>query len=183
MPANPLIAIVGPSGAGKTTLLHALNANGDFAEGLEEHAGRPFQALFKQEPRYALANQLDYLLLRAEQEQRLRGGTRPGLIDGGLDLDFHGFTRLFRARGWLSEAEFDLCARFYQLARGWLPTPERVIALHASPEALRARLRGRARINIASEADTEMLAAYLEEWLASLPPRTVLRLEVTDERP
>ena len=62
---------------------------------------RPFQALFKQDARYALANQLDYLLFRAEQEKELSASHKIGLVDGGLDLDFHGFTRLFHARGLL----------------------------------------------------------------------------------
>src|SRR5687768_7293797 len=99
---SPLLVIVGPSGAGKTTLANALAKHGSFDLALEQHGERPFQALFKQDPKYALANQLDYLLYRAEQEQALRGGNRPALMDGGLDLDFHGFTRLFYARGWLN---------------------------------------------------------------------------------
>lgn len=178
-----LIAITGPSGAGKTTLLNALASHGDFATGHEEHITRPFQALFKSDPRYALPNQLDYLLARAEQEKRLREGPLPGLIDGGLDQDFHGFTRLFHARGWLRDADLDLCRRFHQFARSLLPPPERVIVLRAAPEAIRARLGGRDRINIASEADAELLAVFLDEWLNSLKPERVLRLDVTHEDP
>lgn len=177
----PLIVIVGPSGAGKTSLLNALKGRGGFASALEEHETRPFQALFKQDPLFALPNQLDYLLTRATQEQRLRMGTLPGLMDGGLDLDFHGFTRLFHARGWLSSAEFDLCRRFYGFIRSLLPPPERVIALHAAPQIIQARLAGRGRINIASGADADQLEAFMSEWLSSLNPANVLHLDVTSE--
>ena len=84
-----LIVIVVPSGVGKTTLAQALCAKHDFAIAYEQHNERPFQALFKQDAKYALANQLDYLLFRAEQERELRQSDKPALMDGGLDLDVH----------------------------------------------------------------------------------------------
>lgn len=176
-----LVVIVGPSGAGKTSLLRSLEARGGFAVAVEEHAARPYQALFKQDHRFALPNQLDYLLLRAHQEQSLRSGTLPGLMDGGLDQDFHGFTRLFHFHGWLDDADFDLCSRYYQFIRSLLPPPERVIALHAAPEAIRLRLAQRDRINIASDADADRLDAYIKEWLASRDPADTLHLDVSHE--
>ena len=106
-----LITVVGPSGVGKTALVHALAKTGRFATAFEQHAERPFQALFKQDSRYGLANQFDYFLLRVEQEKILRAVPQIGLIDGGLDLDYHGFTRLFHRRGLLTDPEFDLCRR------------------------------------------------------------------------
>jgi len=96
---NKLIAVVGASGVGKTALVQALSSVYPFATAYEQHAERPFQALFKNDSHYALANQIDYFLLRAEQEKLLRrASARIGLIDGGLDLDFHGFTRLTSTR-------------------------------------------------------------------------------------
>ena len=41
-----LITIIGPSGIGKTALVHARAQAGDFATAFEQHAERPFQALF-----------------------------------------------------------------------------------------------------------------------------------------
>jgi deoxyadenosine/deoxycytidine kinase len=174
-----LIALVGTSGVGKTSLVRALRAVHPFSVGLEQHAERPFQALFKTDARFALANQVDYLLLRAEQERDLRRIAETGLVDGGLDLDFHGFTRLFRARNYLGEAEFDLCRRLYQTIRASQPLPDLVIALKADADVIQRRLTGRDRINIASAEDTSLLDSFLDEWLASLAPERILRLDVS----
>ena len=184
-----LIAIVGASGVGKTTLMRALNNADDFAAAYERHDERPFQSLFagsapgtdKQDTRYALANQLDYLLLRAEQEKSLRASPHIALTDGGLDLDFHGFTRLFHARGFLNYAEFDLCRRFYSLTRELLPPPDLVIALSAPEETVRQRLASRNRINIASVEDTALFNFFVDEWLTTIPAPRILRLDVTNE--
>src|SRR5258706_2768897 len=178
---NKLIVIVGPSGAGKTTLANALVKRGDFDLALEQHNERPFQTLFKQDQKYALSNQLDYLLYRAEQERVLREGNKPALMDGGLDLDFHGFTRLFHARGWLTDAEFDLCKRFYSLARNLLPLPDLIIALSASPQTITERLASRDRVNIATNDDTDMLTQFIDEWLEIQPDEKALKVDTSNE--
>ncbi len=178
---SPLLVIIGPSGAGKTTLANILAKRGEFSLALEQHTERPFQVLFKQDPKYALANQLDYLLYRAEQEHALREGNKPALMDGGLDLDFHGFTRLFHARGLLNDAEFDLCQRFYSLTRSLLPLPDLVIFLNASAQTIGERLAARDRINIASSDDTELMTQFIEEWITSLPEEKVLKLDTSHE--
>lgn len=180
---NKLVVVVGASGVGKTTLARALSKKHDFALAYEQHDERPFQVLFKQDAKYALANQMDYLIHRADEERQLRSSNVPALMDGGLDLDFHGFTRLFHARGLLNDAEFDLCRRFYSLTRNLLPPPDLVIALGADAQTIRERLASRSRINIASSEDAELLEGYVNEWLESIPERAILKLNVSDENP
>ena len=176
-----LIAVVGASGVGKTALVRALERTGRFAVAYEGHAERPFQALFKQDSRYALANQIDYLLLRAEQENKLRASPQIGLIDGGLDLDFHGFTRVFHRRGLLTDAEFDLCQRFYIFMREIFPRPDLIVRLNADEMTVASRLSARERINIARAEDTVLFNFFLDEWLAGAPSDQVLELDVSNE--
>ena len=178
---NRLISVVGPSGVGKTTLVRALAHTGSFATALEQHAERPFQALFKQDQRYGLANQIDYFLFRAEQEKELRAASKIGLIDGGLDLDFHCFTRLFLSRNLLSEPEHDLCHRLYNFIRAALPRPELIIRLLADNGTVAARLSTRDRINIARAEDTALFNSFLEAWLAAVPSEQVLNVDVSHE--
>lgn len=175
-----IILIVGTTGVGKTSLVRALAQKVNFKLCLEQHIDRPFQALFKYNPQYSLANQIDYLLLRAEQEHALRLSPDVGLVDGGLDLDFHGFTRLFHFRGMLSDAEFDLCKRLYEFCRSQLPMPELIIRLMASPDIIRERLSKRNRINIANIDDASLLDSFLDQWLITIPSEKIISLEVSE---
>ena len=185
---SKLIAIVGASGVGKTALVSALaNARVGWSGGeafetaYEQHTERPFQSLFKSDARYALANQIDYFLLRAEQEKRLRAAPRLGLIDGGLDLDFYGFTRLFHKRGLLTDPEFDLCRRVYEFIRQSLPRPELIIRLGADESTVANRLSMRERINIANAEDIALFDLFLDQWLTSIPSDQKLELDVSQE--
>jgi deoxyadenosine/deoxycytidine kinase len=178
---SKLIAIVGASGVGKTALVSALAKAHEFATAYEQHTERPFQSLFKDDARYALANQIDYLLLRAEQEKKLRVSPQMGLIDGGLDLDFYGFTRLFHKRCLLTDPEFDLCRRLYEFIREHLPLPELIIHLRADESIVANRLSARDRINIATAEDTALFNSFLDQWLDSIPSDQKLELDVSNE--
>ena len=176
---NKLISVVGASGVGKTTFVNALAKTGNFATAFEQHDERPFQSLFKQDTKYALANQMDYLLLRAEQEKQLRAADKTGLMDGGLDLDFHGFTRLFLQRGLLTDPEFDLCLRLYSLLRDLLPPPDLIVVLTAPQQTIEGRLAARRRINIASAKDAETMDGFIREWPESISGEKSLPIDAS----
>lgn len=178
-----LITVIGPSGAGKTALVRALAKAHGFAIALEQHDERPFQKLFKQDARYSLANQVDYFLLRAEQERALRAAPQMGLIDGGLDLDYHGFTRLFHHRGLLTYPELNLCRRLYETLRSLMPLPELLVRLRADRGTVAGRLSARERINIASADDFELSETFIDEWVATLDPVRVVEVDVSENDP
>jgi deoxyadenosine/deoxycytidine kinase len=179
-----VIVIAGNSGVGKTTLADALCRLRPFVTGLEQHAERPFQALMAADPpRYALANQVDYLLLRAEQERAIRGAATDGLIDGGLDLDFHGFTRLFHVKGYLSAAEFALLARLYADLRAFLGPPDLILYLNAPLPVVEARYARRGRpLEIAQRDDLAHMDQFVAEWITGVTGSPVISIDAaTDE--
>ena len=179
-----LIVVVGNSGIGKTTLTGALCAAGDFATGLEEHTARPFQALFKNDTRFALANQIDYLLLRAEQERLIRADAKTGLQDGGLEMDFFVFTRLFHRKGLLSTQEYRLCERLFSQIRSAQPAPDGILWLRAPLEVVVERFTRRGRLlEIATRDDLQATEALLEDWLERIDPDRILRIDAAKEDP
>jgi len=164
-----LAAVVGNTGVGKTTLVEAICRHADYVCATEDHEGRPFQDLFTQDhQRYALANQLDYMLRRADQEIQIRKGYLPGIQDGGLDQDFNIFTRLFQQKGYLTGDEFNLCQRQYDLIRSFLPAPDLIVWLQASPDVIADRFQQRSRrLSIAQTGDIEAIEDLLSSWLKS----------------
>jgi len=181
-----LITIVGNNASGKTTLTQALCREAGFTAYLESHADRPYQPQFSQDVRrYALPNQIDYLLRRAEQESQIRAGAAVGVQDGGLDQDYHLYCRLFHHKGFLDDQEFDLCRRTYQALRRGLPAPDLIVWLRAPLDLLRQRLQARARMidlnQIVTLNDLPLLESYLEEWLGRVDPDHLLIVKIDAE--
>jgi deoxyadenosine/deoxycytidine kinase len=178
-----LIVIVGNSGVGKTTFTRELCRAGSFATGLEQHIERPFQALFSQDlHRFALANQIDYLLLRAEQELAIRQGAITGVLDGGLDQDFFVFTRLFSNRGYLTGDEFRLCESLYRFFRKVLPLPDLIIRLVAPLEVVAERYARRSRgLEIAKIDDLLELEKLLDDWLSAVTECPILTVDASPD--
>lgn len=179
-----LVAVIGNSGVGKTTLARRLCEIGGYTAYLETHVERPFQALFQQDlERYALPNQLDYLLYRAEQESELRRMEGVGVVDGGLELDFHLFTKLFYRRGYLDAAGYTLCERFYNFARQHLPPPDLLVSLHAPLDELLRRKQARSRELdvVTAQEDLAQMEDLLAAYLASLPAERLIKVDAVQE--
>jgi len=180
-----LIIVVGNTGVGKTTLTRQLCQQGGFVGGLEQQGERPFQQRFAEDlTHYALPNQVDYLLLRAEQEQAIRQQGGIGIQDGGLETDFWLFTQRFYQKGYLDEAGYQLCARLYTFCRQQLPPPDLIIHLMAPLEVIAARYAQRNRaLEIAQLDDLAALDALLATWLTQMSGIPILTVDAAQEEP
>ena len=178
-----LAAVVGNTGVGKTTLVEAICNQSDYVCATEDHEGRPFQERFAQDyERFALANQVDFLLRRANQEVIIRRGKKPGILDGGLDQDFHVFSKLFFQKGFLSADEFDLIERLYRFIRSFLEPPDLVIWLKAEPQVIADRFLARnRRLNIAQTEDIEAIDILLDTWLVNQNPEQLIVIDCGEE--
>ncbi len=164
---STLIAVIGNCGSGKTALTKKLSEHYGLVSLLEQHVERPFQARFQSELKtFALANQIDYLLFRAEQELSLRETDKAGIVDGGLDQDFYIFTRLFPRKGFLDDREYALCERLYRTLRRTLPPPDLLIRLTAPLDVLVQRRASRTRaLDIVTDADLPTIDELTDTWL------------------
>ncbi len=123
-----IVAVVGNLGAGKTTFTRLICERSTFTPDWEKPGERPFHLAFgKDVPRWALVNQLDFLLFRGEQEGLAKKSNGIAVFDGGFDQDFHVYTRYIAKKGYLNPQEFEVCASFYQFVRVYLPPPDLVI--------------------------------------------------------
>jgi deoxyadenosine/deoxycytidine kinase len=164
-----LITVAGNLGAGKTTLTKLICDKGSFTPYWEKPEEHPFQKDFMDDlRRWALTNQMDFLLSRCEQELLIRRDNQIAVMDGGFDQDFHVFTKNLYSKGFLITEEFRICERFYHLIRSFLSPPDIIIRIIIDTPTLLQRRLKRVRktvdllFNPQEFADLELL---LDGWL------------------
>jgi len=176
-----IISIIGNVGVGKTTAAKALAAALGFQFFAESHDDRPFQHIAKIEPRFIFHNQVNYFLERVKQEELARASSVPGVFDGGLDIDFHIFTKLFLYKNIITQLEYNQLSDLYQFFRRHLPYPDTIIYLTANQEQIKQRYLARTRINLAVLADIPLIQQLLEDYINTIPTYNILYYDTNEE--
>ena len=131
------IVVEGPIRVGKSTLAKVL-AEQMHARRIFDCEDNPFLAEFYDEkPGAAFRAQMYFLY---DRHRRLMEA-HPEDVRGSVVSNFLFEKDKIFAYINLSDAELDLYNRYYQMFRAEVPTPELVIYLQASPEALKQRIR------------------------------------------
>lgn len=146
MSENPFpfrhVAVEGPIGVGKTSLVERLAARFSGVKVLEDVTNPFLEPFYRGVPGAAFQAQVFFLLSRYQQQVELQQQelfTQLVVADYTMAKD-----RIF-ARLNLSDAEFALYDRLYNLLVPALPKPDLVVYLEASVEVCLERIRKRGR--------------------------------------
>ncbi len=146
---NPLpynfIAVEGNIGVGKTTFCRLLERDLGARLILEQFADNPFLAYFYEQPeRYAFPVELFFMTERHKQLQEQVAQTR--LFDRLVVADYLFVKTALFARNNLSEEEYRLFQRLFEVLNASFPDPDLVVYLHRPVGELIEQIRRRGRI-------------------------------------
>jgi deoxyguanosine kinase len=170
------IAVEGPIRAGKSSLAQVL-AETLQARRLVEPDNNPFlDRFYEGQPGMAFPAQMWFLHERYEQLRDLHDFGTPLVADYLFEKD-----KIFAYIN-LSDAELELYNRYYQMFRADLPTPELVVYLQASPEALKQRIRrkGIPGERAISDKYVEQVAAAYEHFFFHYSASDLLVVNTSD---
>lgn len=180
------IVVIGNLGTGKSTLTRLIARQTAYVPYWEYPERRPFQQRFSEDlSRWALANQLDFLVHRADQEAAIKQSRTIAIQDSGVDQDFNVFTRYLYFKGHLDQASYDLCRDTYLLLRKVIHPPDLFIKVNAPISAIVSRRAIRARETddkINPVEDLSMLEDFLDEWM-EINTVPVIQVEASDGDP
>jgi deoxyguanosine kinase len=177
------VAIEGNIGAGKTTLSKMLAQKFGANLVLEEFADNPFLPGFYDNPeKFALPVEMFFL---AERFKQLSKGPHSADLFAPFTVsDYFIYKSLIFAEQNLSELEFDLYKRIFEIMVGQLPKPDILIYLYLSPEKLKKNIlkRGRAyEKNISFDYLNKIQQGYLNFFAGDKPfPILIVETESLD---
>jgi deoxyguanosine kinase len=138
------ITIEGNIGAGKTTLTHLLSRHLNARLVLEEFADNPFLQKFYENPaQYAFPLELFFM---AERYKQLKDLLHARDLFSSLTISDYLFTKcLLFAKVTLSEEEFRLYQKLFDIIQPQLSPPDLLVYLHAPVSKLQENIRKRNR--------------------------------------
>ena len=178
LPSASYVVFSGNIGTGKTTLAHLVAQRYGLVSAPETVERLSFvNDFFADMPGWAFRHQLDFLLLKAEQERWISKIKTGVCQDRSFDECFNVFASQFYADGWISPREWLLLERLRSLITEDARTPDLIVFLSAPLEVLLERIVRRGRkyeLDILPEWLRRLDILY-EKWL---PKQTVPVLHI-----
>ncbi len=175
------IAIEGNIGAGKTTLSERLSKDLNRRLILEQFSDNPFLPYFYEQPeRYAFPVELFFMTERHKQLQTELAQTQ--LFGQEVIADYFFVKTLLFAKNNLSDEEYRLFTRLYQVLNASFPPPELLVYLHRPVEALQANIKKRGRAyeqQISNDYLLEIQQAYFD-YFRHPSPTPILVIDLAD---
>ncbi len=175
------IAIEGNIGAGKTTLTTRIAEDFNAKTVLERFADNPFLPKFySDQSRYAFPLEMSFL---ADRYQQIADDLAQfDLFKDFLIADYHIFKSLIFAHITLSEDEYRLYRKLFEIIYREMPRPDLYVYLYQNTERLLSNIRKRGR-----DYEQEIPAEYLEkinrgylDYIKSQPELNVLVIDVSE---
>lgn len=175
------IAIEGNIGAGKTTLTSRIAEDFNAKTVLERFADNPFLPKFySDQSRYAFPLEMSFL---ADRYQQIADDLAQfDLFKDFVIADYHIFKSLIFAHITLSEDEYRLYRKLFEIIYREMPRPDLYVYLYQNTERLLSNIRKRGR-----DYEQEIPAEYLEkinrgylDYIKSQPELNVLVIDVSE---
>lgn len=175
------IAIEGNIGAGKTTLAHKIADDFNAKKILERFADNPFLPKFyKDQARYAFPLEMSFL---ADRYQQISDDlAQLDLFKDFIVADYHIFKSLIFAKVTVTEDEFRLYRKLFEIIYKEIPKPDLYIYLYQNTERLLQNIKKRGR-----SYEQEIPSEYLEkinqgyfDFIKTHPDLNILVLDVSD---
>ena len=175
------IAIEGNIGAGKTTLAHKIAEDFNAKKILERFADNPFLPKFyKDQARYAFPLEMSFL---ADRYQQISDDlAQLDLFKDFIIADYHIFKSLIFAKVTVTEDEFRLYRKLFEIIYKEIPKPDLYIYLYQNTERLLQNIKKRGRSyeqEIPSEYLDKINQGYFD-FIKMHPELNILVLDVSD---
>jgi 2-amino-4-hydroxy-6-hydroxymethyldihydropteridine diphosphokinase len=175
------IAIEGNIGAGKTTLAHKIADDFNAKKILERFADNPFLPKFyKDQARYAFPLEMSFL---ADRYQQISDDlAQLDLFKDFIIADYHIFKSLIFAKVTVTEEEFRLYRKLFEIIYKEIPKPDLYIYLYQNTERLLQNIKKRGRSyeqEIPSEYLDKINQGYFD-FIKMHPDLNILVLDVSN---
>lgn len=181
---RPFIVVAGDIASGKTTMARALAESLGLPAFLEQPDRNPFlDDFYTDAKRWGFASQLWFLLGTLEHQRNAQAG---GVQDHSTYENVHVYDSVLRARGDMTQREYDALIRLQRFCEPLLRAPDVIVLLNAPVEELKSRIveRGRKYERRITDQYLEQLVATRQSFFASWTACPVLpvRTDVLDPR-